>query len=63
MNALHSNCDLTFTTLAFVLNTVREVFKSGSIFVTSHFKLIMSFLSSLASVVEFLNQMKRNRRY
>ena len=25
-NALHSNCDLTFTTLAFVLNTVRESF-------------------------------------
>ena len=30
---------------------------------TSHFKLSMSFLSSLASVVEFLNQMKRNHRY
>ena len=33
------------------------------IVVTSHFKLSMSFLSSLASMVEFLNQMKRNHRY
>ena len=62
-NALHSNCDLTFTTLALFLMQYVKVFKSGSIVVTSHFKLSMSFLSSLASVVEFLNQMKRNHRY
>ena len=40
-----------------------KVCKSGLLIVTSYFKLGMSFLSSLASVVEFLNQMKRNRRY
>ena len=32
-----------------------KVFKSGSIVVKSHFKLGMSFHSSLAFVVEFLN--------
>ena len=37
--------------------------KSGRLIVTSCFKLSMSFLSSLASVVEFLNQMKKNRRH
>ena len=40
-----------------------KVCKSGSIILTSHFKLNVSFLSSLASVVEFLNHMKRNHRY
>ena len=36
------------------------VLDMDAIVVTSHVKLSMSFLSSLASVVEFLNQMKRN---
>ena len=56
---------LTLTTLAFVFNAVPETAcKSGRLIVTSYdFKLSMLFLSSLASVVEFLNQMKRNRRY
>ena len=35
-----------------------KVSKSGRLIVKSYFKL-----SSLASVVEFLNQMNRNRRY
>ena len=57
--------ELTLTTLAFVFNAVPETAcKSGRLIVTSYdFKLCMLFLSSLASVVEFLNQMKRNRRY
>ena len=38
-----------------------KVFKSGSIVVTSHFKLSMSFLGSLASVVEFLNQISEEK--
>ena len=40
-----------------------KVCKSGRLTETSYFKLSMSFLSSLASVVELLNQMKGNRRY
>ena len=39
------------------------VLDMDAIVVQSLVKLSMSFLSSLASVVEFLNQMKRNHRY
>ena len=39
-----------------------KVCRCGRLIVASYFKLSMSFLSSLASVVEFLNQMNRNRR-
>ena len=48
--------------LLFLMQYVK-VCKSGQLIVTSYFKVSMSFLSSLASVVEFLNQMKRNHRY
>ena len=55
---------LTFANLAFLFFKMQfvKVCKSWRLFVTSYFKLSMSFLSSVASVVEFLNQMKRNRR-